>query len=303
MHILVTGGAGFIGSHVVEAYRAAGHRVSVVDDLSRGRRENLPPEVPLYEIDIRSPELAALFDRIRPEVVNHHAAQVSVSRSVRRPAEDAAINIVGLVNVLQQAARVEARKVLFSSSVAVYGDPQYQPCDEPHPCQPLSPYGLSKLTGERYVRLFGRIHGLDYTLFRYGNVYGPRQDTEGEAGVIALFARAMVDGAPTTIDGDGAQTRDFVYVGDVARASVLALEVGSAETLNLGTGRAVSINALWRTLRDLTGYQGRERHGPPRAGDIRHMVLDVSHAAETLGWRAQVRLDEGLARTVRSMRA
>ena len=182
MRILVTGGAGFIGSHVVDAYLAAGHHVSVVDDLSHGRRENLPSSVTLYEVDLRSPDLAEAFADAKPDMVSHHAAQISVARSMQLPTEDAAVNVGGTVNVLQQAAQHGAEKVVFASSVAVYGDPQYQPCDESHPTQPLSPYGLSKLAGEMYVQLFSRLYGLRYTILRYGNVYGPRQDAEGEAG-------------------------------------------------------------------------------------------------------------------------
>lgn len=298
MRILVTGGAGFIGSHVIEAYLNAGHEVCAVDNLSQGRRENLPPQVPLYEVDIRSPALATVFDEVQPEIVSHHAAQVSVATSVAHPTEDVAVNVLGMVNVLEQAARHGARQVIFSSSVAVYGNPQYQPCDEAHPTQPLSPYGLSKLTGEAYLRLLAELFGLRCTIFRYGNVYGPRQSAEGEAGVVAIFADQMLAREPVIINGDGLQTRDFVYVGDIARANLLAVERGAVGPYNLGTGQATTIHDLWLTLRSLTGYAGAEVYGPPRQGDIRQMVLEAGLAARELGWRPQVSLEEGLQQTV-----
>jgi UDP-glucose 4-epimerase len=301
MRILVTGGAGFIGSHVVDVFQAAGHHVTVVDDLSHGRRENLPPGVTLNELDIRSPELADVFAEAKPQVVSHHAAQISVARSVQSPAEDAAVNVGGTANVLQQAVQHGVEKVLFASSVAVYGNPQYQPCDESHPTQPLSPYGLSKLVGEMYVQLFSSLYGLAYTILRYGNVYGPRQDAEGEAGVIALFVHKMLEGAPAVIDGDGGQTRDFVYVEDVASANLLALEAGHGQAINLGTGTGVAIRALWHTLRDLTGHTLEQVNGPPRPGDIRHMVISPTRAHDELGWQAQTELLEGLRRTVASI--
>lgn len=302
MRVLVTGGAGLIGSHVVETYVAEGHDVFVVDDLSHGRRANLPVEVPLFELDVRSPEMATLFDEVQPEVLNHHAAQVSVPASVQDPAQDASVNVLGTVNLLQQAVRHQVRKVIFASCVAVYGDPEYVPCDEEHPTCPLSPYGASKLTGEAYLQLFSRLHGLEATIFRYGNVYGPRQDAEGEAGVVAVFVQAMLGGAAAVVDGDGLQTRDFVYVEDVARANLLALEAGDGDVLNLGTGIAATIQGLWEYARDLTGYQRRETHGPPRDGDIRHMVLSTERAAKVLGWRAQVSLEDGLRKTIAAFR-
>ncbi len=298
MRVLVTGGAGFIGSHVVNAMLAAGHEVVVVDDLSHGCRENLPAEVRLFVLDIRSPELAAVYADTRPEIVCHHAAQVSVSRSIAAPVEDAALNVVGTVNVLDQAVKHDVRKVIYISSAAIYGNPQYQPCDELHPIDPLSPYGLTKRTGEDYVKLFHTLYNLQYTIFRYANVYGPRQDTQGEAGVIALFTRRMLDGEATTIHGDGHQTRDFIYVGDIAKANVLALSRADGGVINLGTGTACSINQLWRNLKTLTGYTGQEIHGAERKGDIRDMVFSIQRARELLGWHPSVSLEEGLRQTV-----
>lgn len=258
MRVLVTGGAGFIGSHVVDAMLASGHEVIVVDDLSHGHRENIPAGIRLIVLDIRSPDLAAVFEQMHPEVVCHHAAQVSVSRSVADPVEDATLNVVGTVNVLEQAVKHNVRKVIYISSAAIYGNPQYQPCDEMHPIAPLSPYGLTKRIGEDYVQLFHKLYGLQYTIFRYANVYGPRQDTEGEAGVVALFTRRMLDGEATIIHGDGNQTRDFIYVGDIARANVVALTHADGAIINLGTGAACNVNNLWRNLKKITGYAGQE---------------------------------------------
>ncbi|MGD2144195.1 MAG: NAD-dependent epimerase/dehydratase family protein [Anaerolineae bacterium] len=297
MRILVTGGAGFIGSHIVDVYRQAGHTVVVVDDLSRGRRENLPADVELVELDVRSKELAYVFEEVQPEVVSHHAAQISVAKAVAEPMEDGSVNVLGTVNVLYQAAEYGAAKVIFASSVAVYGEPDYVPLDEDHDTCPRSPYGASKLAGEVYVRQFARLSALEATVFRYGNVYGPRQDAEGEAGVVAIFVQQMLHGAPTVIHGDGLQTRDFVYVGDVAEANLLALRAGDGGLFNLGTGRATTVRALWAAVGEVIGYEGLEIHGSPREGDIRHMVLSAERARRRLGWRPKTSLTEGLRLT------
>lgn len=303
MRVLVTGGAGFIGSHVVEALLEAGHRVAVVDNLSTGKRHHVPAGVPFYDMDIRDPELADVFAAEQPEVVSHQAGQVSVPRSVADPAHDASVNVVGLANVLEQARRHGVRKVLYASSVAVYGNPVALPVSEEHPPQPLSPYGLSKWVGERYLELFHRLHGLQFTVLRYANVYGPRQDPYGEAGVVAIFVSRMLAGEPVTIDGDGEQTRDFVYVGDVAAANLCALRQGDGGTYNVGTGRATSVNRLFRTLCDVTDYLQEPRHGPPRPGDVRHSVLDPTRARAELGWQVRVALRDGLVRTVEGFRS
>jgi UDP-glucose 4-epimerase len=302
MRVLVTGGAGFIGSHIVEALLEAGHHVAVVDNLSTGKRDNVPPGVPFYPVDIRDPELADVFARERPEVVSHQAAHVSVPQSVADPMHDASVNVVGLVNVLEQAQRHGARKVILASSVAVYGDPVALPVTESHPLRPLSPYGLSKWVGERYVELFQHLHGLEFTVLRYANVYGPRQDPHGEAGVVSIFLSRMLAGEPVTIYGDGEQTRDFVYVKDVAVANLCALERGDGGIYNVSTGRATSVNHLFHVLAEMTSYHQAPHHGPPRRGDVRHSVLDPARAQTELGWRAEMALAEGLAQTVEHFR-
>ena len=298
MKIVVTGGAGFIGSHVVDATIAAGHQVLVVDNLSTGRRENVHPKARLVEMDIGDPALLDLFREERPEVVNHHAANPSVSLSVREPAFDATQNVLGTIQVLEAARQTGVRKFIYiSSGGAMYGNPEYLPMDEGHPASPISPYALSKVTGERYVRLFGEEYGLSWTSLRYANVFGPRQDPYGEAGVIAIFCQRLLDGVAPEIHWDGDQSRDFVYVGDCARANLLALEGGDGQAYNIGTGIGTSINDLFHTLAEVTGKDLVPRRGPRRPGDVRHSYLDCSKVERELGWQARIGLQEGLERT------
>ncbi|MCL7452269.1 MAG: NAD-dependent epimerase/dehydratase family protein [Anaerolineae bacterium] len=298
LRIMVTGGAGFIGSHIVDAYVAAGHEVLVVDNLSTGQAGNVHKDARLIEMDITDPALVDLLDAERPDVVNHHAANPSVSLSVREPAFDATQNILGTLNLLEAACRAGVSRFIYiSSGGAMYGDPQYLPIDEEHPSNPVSPYALSKHTGERYVRLYGLEHGLSWTSLRYANVYGPRQDPFGEAGVIAIFCQNLLDGVAPEIHWDGEQTRDFVYVGDCARANLMALEQGVGQSFNVGTGLGTSINALFRVLLEVAGQDVEPRRGPRRPGDARHSYLDTSKIERQLGWRAQVDLRQGLAQT------
>ena len=298
MKILVTGGAGFVGSHIVDAYLAAGHAVVVVDNLSTGKREQVEPAARFVEMDVGSPALLDLLEVERPDVVNHHAANASVAVSARRPAFDATQNILGTINLLEAARLTGVGKFIYiSSGGAMYGDPEYLPMDEQHPSNPISPYALSKHTGERYVQLYGAEHGLRWTCLRYANVYGPRQDPLGEAGVISIFCQHMLDGIPAEIHWDGEQTRDFVYVDDCARASLLALEAGDGQAYNIGTGVGTSINELFQTLTAVSGARVAPRRTSRRAGDVRHSYLDCSKAERDLGWRAEVSLREGLERT------
>jgi UDP-glucose 4-epimerase len=295
MRAIVTGGAGFIGSHVAEALVARGDGVHVLDDLSSGKRENVPAGAELHVGDIRAPE--AVFDSVRPELVFHLAAQASVSVSVARPAFDAEVNVLGTVAVLE-AARAHGAQVVFSSTGgAIYGECD-RPASEDWERRPLSPYGTSKLAGEEYLAAWNRLHGTRHVALRYGNVYGPRQDPHGEAGVVAIFLRAVADGRRPTIFGDGSQVRDYVYAGDVARATLAATALDGG-VVNIATGRATSVLDLVDAMRRATGREIAPEHGPERLGDLQRSVLDPRLAARELGWRPEVSLEDGLRATWR----
>jgi UDP-glucose 4-epimerase len=297
--VLVTGGAGFIGSHVVDAYVAAGYEVAVADNLVTGREAHVHPRARLYRVDVASPDLAEVFARERPEVVNHHAAQASVSVSVRDPLADARANILGTLNVLDLSVRTGVRRIIYASTGgALYGEPERIPADEDHPVRPLSPYGASKYAGEVYVGLYTRLHGLPSFILRYGNVYGPRQDPFGEAGVVAIFATAMLAGREPTVFGDGTQTRDFVHVDDVAQANLLATAAGGSGVAHVATGVETTVNDIFRHVADAAAYHIPPRYGPPRRGDVYRIALDPAAARHALGWQARVPLGEGLERTV-----
>ena len=301
MKILVTGGAGFIGSHVVDAYITAGHEVAVLDNLSTGREENVNPAAHLHRVDVR--DLAQVQDTLasfKPEVVNHHAAQSEVPKSVADPGYDALVNVVGGLNVLKASIDNSVRKVIFSSTGgALYGEPDVVPCDESHPVRPLSPYGTSKVAFETYLGTFERTYGLRYTTLRYANIYGARQDFAAEEGrVVAIFAGRMIEGRPVTIDGDGTQSRDMLHVGDVAVANLAALDRGDGSTFHISTGVPVTVNDLFRKLALLTEYRLEPRFGPARKGDVYRIALDNTRAREQLGWEPQIQLDEGLRLTV-----
>ena len=299
MRILVTGGAGFIASHVVDALIAAGHDVSIVDDLSTGRRQNINPKARFYEVDIRSPDLAEVIATEQPEVINHHAAQMDVRRSVADPIYDADVNILGTLNLLERAREHDVRKMIYiSTGGAAYGEPKYLPCDEAHPIDPLCPYGATKHTVEHYLFMYRQSYGLDYTVLRYPNVYGPRQDPHGEAGVVAIFAGQMLSGQQVVINGSGEQERDFVYVGDCVRANLLSLSEGSGEIYNLGWGIGTSVNDIFAQMKNITGYAQEPVHGPPKLGETFKIYLDAGKAQRELGWEPQVPLREGLAQTV-----
>ncbi|HEX6122178.1 MAG TPA: GDP-mannose 4,6-dehydratase [Ktedonobacterales bacterium] len=303
MRILVTGGAGFIGSHIVEAYLAAGHEVAVVDNLwlhGGGRLEHLPAGVRYYPADITSAQaIAEVFARERPEVVNHQAAQHSVKISTDSPAYDAQVNVLGLLNILEQCRQTGVRKVIFASSGATYGTPAAIPMDEETPQLPESPYGITKMAAEHYLRYYRAAYDLDYTAFRYGNVYGPRQDPNGEAGVIAIFANRLLAGQPVRIDWDGEQAKDYVFVADIAQASVLALQAGGGRVYCLGTGAPTSVNELHRRLVVLAGRETEVIHAPKRPGDVHLACFDCARARAELGWAPATSLDEGLRQTVR----
>lgn len=304
MKILVTGGAGFIGSHVVDALIAAGHDVVVVDNLSTGKEHNLNPRARLYKIDLRDTHLIDVFNAERPEIVDHHAAQADVRKSVVDPVYDADVNILGTLNLLECARKTGVRKVIYiSSGGAVYGEPVYLPCDEDHPVVPICPYGVTKHTIEHYLYLYKLIYGMDYTILRYANVYGPRQDPEGEAGVVAIFTGRMLNGLPVAIFGSGEQQRDFVFVSDCARANVLALSQGSGTIYNLGCGRATSINEIFDELKHITEYPAGANYEPAKAGETFRIYLNNQRAGRELGWQPAYSLEQGLKLTVDYFRA
>ncbi len=304
MKILVTGGAGFIGSHVVDACIAAGHEVIVVDNLCTGKRDNLNPAARFEALDILDPKTADLIRDERPDVLNHHAAQMDVRRSVADPQFDARTNVLGTIALLEAARQAKVRKVLFvSSGGAVYGEQETFPAPESHPTWPVSPYGVSKRSGELYCHFYQAEYGLPFVAFRYANVYGPRQDPHGEAGVVAIFSGKMLRDEPITVNGDGTQTRDYVYVGDVARMSLLALERDATGPVNVGTALETDVNTLARTMLEVSGSRSEVRHGPAKAGEQRRSVVDIRRAAEVFGWRPEVSLREGLGRAVEFFRA
>ena len=300
MKVLVTGGAGFIGSHVVDLYLDHGYEVVIVDDLSTGRASNLNPGARFYPLDIRSSLLAEVFEAERPDCVNHHAAQMNVRRSVADPFFDAEVNLLGSLNLIECARRSAVQRFVYiSTGGAVYGEPDYLPCDEAHPVNPICPYGASKHTVEHYLYIYHVNYGLAYTVLRYPNVYGPRQDPHGEAGVVAIFTGQMLADAPVVINGDGEQVRDFVYVGDCARANLLALTRAPDHAIyNLGSGRGTSVDEIFAALQRITGYRRPPLHGPARLGETRRIYLDASKARRELGWEPTVRLDDGLEQTV-----
>ncbi len=300
MRIIVTGGAGFIGSHIVDAYLALGHDVLVLDSLwehGGGRRQNVPERASFVHMDIRDQNLARIFSEYKPEVVCHHAAQHSVAISARDPRYDADVNVLGLINVLEQAVKAQTRKVIFASSGATFGTPDALPIRETTAQRPTSPYGITKMVAEHYLRFFKAEHGLDFTALRYGNVYGPRQDPNGEAGVVSIFIGKFLQKQGVRIDWDGEQTRDYVYVKDVARLNVLALERGSGNCYCIGTNQRTSVNQIYRSLVEITGFQAPVTPGPKRAGDARDAQFDYALARRDLDWEPQTHLIDGMRET------
>jgi len=305
MRIIVTGGAGFIGSHVVDAYLAAGHDVAIIDSLwahGGGRREYVPQRASFVHADIRDESLQRIFREFNPDVVSHHAAQHSVAIGARDPVLDADVNVLGLLNVLENSVKANVKKVIFASSGATFGEPKTLPITDETPQRPESPYAITKMVAEHYLRFYKAQHGLDFTALRYGNVYGPRQDPNGEAGVISIFIGKFLARQGVKIFWDGEQTRDYIYVADVVEANVRALERGRGECYVIGTGVKTSVNTIYRALVEVTGFEASIEMLPRRPGDVRDAQFDSSRAMRDLDWRPQTSLLEGMRQTVEFFR-
>ena len=299
MKIVVTGGAGFIASHVVDAYLDGGHEVHIIDDFSTGQSVNVNSQATLHQVDIAEKEAARLIEQIKPDVLSHHAAQMDVRHSVADPTFDARVNILGFINLLEAGKNSGVKKVIFASSGgAVYGEQKVFPAPESHDTEPASPYGVSKRAGELYLSYYHQAFGLPYIALRYANVYGPRQSAKGEAGVVAIFLSALLAGKTPVINGDGRQTRDYVYVGDVVAANVAALQSSFIGPINIGTGVETDVVTIYQHLRQAVGSPIEAQHGPAKPGEQRRSCLDAGCAAQILGWRPQMTLKDGLRHTV-----
>ncbi|MDE3057734.1 MAG: NAD-dependent epimerase/dehydratase family protein [Bacteroidota bacterium] len=303
MNILVTGGAGFIGSNVADAYIQEGHSVIIIDDLSSGKKENVHPQATFYHLAIQSPAIEKIFQNHKIDVINHHAAQMDVRKSVADPKFDASVNILGMLNVMELGLKYGVKKIIFASTGgAIYGEQDYFPADERHTLRPLSPYGIAKLATEKYLFYYFAVHGIQHVILRYANIYGPRQNPHGEAGVVAIFTSKMLAGEQPVINGDGKQTRDYVFVGDVVRANVLALSHDKTDVFNIGTGIETDVNSLFHHLKKFTGASCEEKHAPAKAGEQLRSVIDHSKAKKILGWNPTVNVEEGLKKTVEFFR-
>jgi UDP-glucose 4-epimerase len=299
MKVLITGGAGFIGSHIADRYIELGHEVVIADNLVTGQRENIPSGATFYKIDICDSRLGEIFEKEKPDIVNHHAAQMDVRKSVDDPVYDATVNVLGGLNILQNCVKHDVKKVIFASTGgAIYGEQDYFPADENHPLRPLSPYGITKLTTEKYLYFYQVSYGLKYTILRYANVYGPRQNPHGEAGVVAIFTTKLIKGEKAVINGDGKQTRDYVYVGDVVKANELALSGAENKIYNIGTGIETDVNVLFNKIKQALGKDVPDIHGPAKAGEQLRSVLNNSLIQKEQGWRPSVSLDDGFKMTV-----
>ena len=309
MKILVTGGAGFIGSHLVDALVQKGHKVSVIDNLSTGLKENLNPKAHFYQIDIRDSKLLAVFKKEKPEVVFHLAGQINLRKSIEDPVFDGDVNILGSLNVLQNFIRVNScsnsrkfAKFIFSSTGgAIYGQPDKIPADENTPAIPLSPYGLSKLLGEECIKFYAKHYGFDYLIFRYPNVYGPRQNPKGEAGVVAIFSGLMRKGKQPTIFGDGSKTRDYVHIDDIVRANIIGLHKGKNEIFNLGWAKKISDQKIFDTIAKNLNFKKPPIYAPFRHGEVYQIALSAKKARKNLGWQPQISLEKGIRKTVKEI--
>ena len=303
MKICVTGGAGFIGSHIADAYIAQGHSIAVIDNLSSGKKENINPAATFYHCDILSPEIAEIFERERFDILNHHAAQMDVRVSVRNPKFDATTNILGGLNLYEAAKNSGVKKILFASSGGtVYGEQLHFPAAENHPAHPVSPYGISKLSNEHYLYYYHSEYGIDFVALRYGNVFGPRQNPHGEAGVVAIFTKKLLEQSQPVINGDGLNTRDYVYISDVVAANLATLQPGISGAYNVGTGNETTVVEIFDRLNELTGGQFHRLHGEAKPGEQRRSVISSEKLTRDTRWKPAVAFADGLAETVEFFR-
>lgn len=295
MKILVTGAAGFIGSQIADAFIADGHDVCIIDNLSTGNENNINPKAHFFKCDICSPDVIKIFEKENFEVVNHHAAQIDVRKSVSDPIFDANVNILGTINLLQSCIKTGVKKIMFASTGgAVYGEQQYFPADENHPTNPVSPYGITKLTTEKYLFFYKIEYGLNFTILRYANVYGPRQNPLGEAGVVSIFTNKLLKNENPIINGNGEQTRDYVFVEDVVKANVLNLNNESSDIFNIGTGIETSVNELFAKLNQISEGSAQEKHGPAAKGEQLRSVITSEKLYKKFEWKPSIRINEGL---------
>jgi len=303
MKILVTGGAGFIASQIADVYIEEGHNVTVIDDLSTGFEENVNPAAKFIKLSITDPNIIDLFRKEKFDLVNHHAAQIDVRKSVSDPLFDANTNILGTINLLQSCVKTGVKKIIFASTGgAIYGEQDYFPADEAHPTSPISPYGITKLTIEKYLYFYHLEHKLDYTILRYANVYGPRQNPFGEAGVVAIFANKLLKGKQPVINGSGEQTRDYVFVKDVVKANLLAVKDKQSDIYNVGTATETNVNKIYKTLNDTIGNGQEEKHGPAAAGEQQRSVITSEKLYKKFNWKPATSIKEGLEKTVNYFR-
>ncbi len=300
MNILITGGAGFIGSNIADAYLEGGHSVVIIDNLSTGFKKNIPEGALFYEIDIRDEGIFEILGKHKIEVVNHHAAQIDVRRSVSDPKSDLSINVMGSINLIEAAIQHGVQRFIFASTGgAIYGEQEYFPADERHPTAPMSPYGITKLCVEKYLNYYHAVKGLEYTILRYTNVYGPRQSPHGEAGVVAIFCEQLRNKMRAIINGDGSQTRDFVFINDVVQANVLALSMSGTDTFNVCTGTETNVNQIFQVLNRCYGHRAEEIHAPAKEGEQQRSVCTHDKISTRYGWKPKNSIDEGLQITAK----
>ena len=299
MKILITGGVGFISSHIVDLLIDNNYDVCVIDNLSHGKKENLNPKAKFYNVDIRDKEVFDVFQKEKPDIVIHNAAQISVSNSLQKPLEDATINIIGTINILEASRIFGIKKIIYPASAAIFGEPEYLPIDENHPLNMISPYGVSKHTVEHYLGVYKKLYNIDYMVLRYSNVYGPRQDSSGEGGVVSIFCEMLINSKSPYIYGDGEQIRDFVYVKDVAKANLMAIESNECGIYNVCTNTKITVNNLFGYIKDLIGKDIRPIHGKEREGDIRNSYMTYDKIRNEIGWSPKYSIQNGLEETLK----